>query len=376
MAAINNKGIIQKTAERIIMEVMNENYSNDPQAFILTEEESKKVRIIYNRALLWSAFLGAIGVIVLFCTKYAFPHLFPRTTIRLPLVNIKFTYNIIFFLYGLVLAYIELYLLYYVNLIAIKKLILACNYPHPSNPDFKEEIVKLAQVGLEKSRKHGKEIGMNPYQGVPKVALTAYLLVNFYKAALSNIAIRIIVTRIGGKTLGRVFIDMLGVPVFAFWNVLASRKILLEAQIRIFSKPLTEKFVKQMYVEFKDNHEFKNFLYDTLQYISMIKRTYNYSHFMFGDLLLKTFSIPFEKNHLLPANYFERLDKTSVETKRGIEKIIIFGMVVDGKISSSEVVMIKKAIEHHIITLSITEIVDLCRNYKRGKGLPGLVSIV
>jgi hypothetical protein len=166
------------------------------------------------------------------------------------------------------------------------------------------------------------------------------------------------------------------VPVFAFWNVLASRKILLEAQIRIFSKPLTEKFVKQMFVEFKDNPEFKNLLYDTLQYISMIKRTYNYSHFMFGDLLLKTFSIPFEKNHILPPNYFERLDKTSVETKRGIEKIIIFGMVVDGKISSSEVVMIKKAIEHHIITLSITEIVDLCRNYKRGKGLPGLVSIV
>jgi hypothetical protein len=338
MAASNNKGIIQKTAERIIMEVMNENYSNDPEAFILNEEESKKVRIIYNRALLWSAFLGAIGVIVLFCTKYAFPHLFPRTTIHLPLVNIKFTYNIIFFLYGLVLAYIELYLLYYVNLKAIKKLILACNYPHPSNPNFKEEIIKLA--------------------------------------ALSNIAIRIVVTRIGGKTLGRVFVDMLGVPVFAFWNVLASRKILLEAQIRIFSKPLTEKFVKQMFVEFKDNPEFKNLLYDTLQYISMIKRTYNYSHFMFGDLLLKTFSIPFEKNHILPPNYFERLDKTSVETKRGIEKIIIFGMVVDGKISSSEVVMIKKAIEHHIITLSITEIVDLCRNYKRGKGLPGLVSIV
>lgn len=371
-----SKGILQKTAERIIMEVENENYSSDPNAFILDEEESNKVRKIYLMALVWSGILGALGVIILFCTKYAFPYLFPKTLINVPFINYSFKYNIVFFLYGLVLAYIELYLLYYVNLKAIKKLVIVCNYPHPSNPDFREEVGKLAAVGLEKASKHGKEIGMNPYQGVPRVALSVYLLVNFYKAALSNILIRIIVSRIGGRTFGRVFIDMLGVPVFAFWNILASRKILHEAQIRIFSKPLTEKFVKQMYLEQKENEEFKGFVYDTLQYISMIKRTYNYSHFMFGDLLLKTFSIPSEKKHDLPENYFERLEAASDTTKRGIEKVIIFGMVIDGKISASENVMIQKAIDHQIITSTKEEIQLLCNNYYRGKGLPGLVSII
>lgn len=370
------KGILQKTAERIILEVQNENYSNDPNAFILDEEASKKIRKIYLTALFWSAFLGGFGVILLFLTKYSFPYLFPKTQINLPIVNYSFKYNIIFTAYGFVLAYIELYILYYVNLKAIKSLVIVCNYPHPSNPDFHEEVVKLAQVGLEKASKHGKEIGMNPYQGVPKAALTVYLLANFYKAALSNILIRVLVSRLGGRTVGRVFMDMMGVPVFAFWNVLASRKILREARIRIFSKPLTEKFVKEIFHDYKEDAEFKSFIYDTLQYISIIKRTYNYSHFMFGNLLLKTFSIPVVTKHELPKNYFELLEKTSEKTQRGVEKIIIFGMVVDGTISASEIVMIKKAIEHKIITSTIQEIQLLCKNYYKGQGLPGLVSII
>ncbi len=376
MDKVKQKGILQKTAERIILEVENENYTNDPNAFILDDDETRKLQRIYRDTLFWSGFLGGIGVILLFCTKYAFPHLFPKTLIHLPIVDYSFKYNIIFTLYGFVLAYIELYLLYYVNLKAIKKLVVVCNYPHPSNPDFKEEVVKLAQVGLEKAGKHGKEIGMNPYQGVPKIALTLYLLVNFYKAALSNILIRVVISRLGGRTLGRVFMDMLGVPVFAFWNILASRKILHEARIRIFSKPLTEKFVKEMFHLHQHDKEFQSFIYDTLQYISIIKRNYNYSHFMFGNLLLKTFSIPAVAKHELPENYFERLEHSSEKTKRGIEKVIIFGMVIDGKISASEIVMIKKAIDHKIILSTKEEIQLLCKNYYKGKGLPGLVSIL
>lgn len=376
MGKEKQKGILQKTAERIILEVQNENYASDPDAFILDDDESKKIRIIYLNALFWSGFLGGIGVVVLFCTKYAFPEYFPKTLIHVPFIHYSFKYNIVFTIYGLVLAYVELYLLYYVNLKAIKRLVVVCNYPHPSHPDFHEEISKLAQVGLEKAGKHGKEIGMNPYQGVPRVALTLYLLVNFYKAALSNIFIRIIVSRLGGRTLGRVFIDMLGVPVFAFWNILASRKILHEAQIRIFSKPLTEKFVKQMYLEYKNDLEFIVFVYDTLQYISIIKRRYNYTHFMFANLFLKTFGIPVEKKHELPENYFERLELSSEKTKRGVEKLIIFGMVIDGRISPSELVMIQKAIDHKIILSTKDEIQVLCENYYKGKGLPGLVSII
>jgi hypothetical protein len=376
MSREKEKGLLQKTAERIILEVQNENYSSDPNAFILDDDESRRIRNIHLNTLGWSALLGGLGVILLFCTKYAWPWLFPKTLIHIPIIDYSFKYNIIFTLYGFLLAYVELYLLYYVNLKAIKRLVIVCNYPHPSNADFHEEVVKLAQVGLEKAGKHGKEIGMNPYQGVPKVALSLYLLVNFYKAALSNILIRVVVSRLGGRTVGRVFMDMLGVPVFAFWNVLASRKILREAQIRIFSKPLTEKFVKQIYLEHKDTPEFTGFIYDTLQYISIIKRSYNYSHFLFGNLLLKTFNIPVEKKHELPENYFERLQKASVATQRGIEKVIIFGMVIDGKISASEHVMIQKAIDHQIISKTKEEIQELCRNYYRGKGLPGLVSIL
>lgn len=374
MAKDKPKGILQKAAEKIILEVEQERYESDPEAYMLNRDESRSISRVMNEALVWSAVLGALGVIILFCTKYAFPAWFPKTTIYLPWIDVNFQYNIVFFIYGLVLAYIELYILYYVNLKAIKKLIVICNYPHPSHPDFKEEISRLAQVGLEKSAKHGKEIGMNPYQGVPRFALTAYLLINFYKAALSNIVIRIIVTRIGGRTLGRVFIDMLGVPVFAFWNVLASRKILNEARIRIFSRPLTDRFVKQLSQQYSGNRDFKSFIYDTLQYISIIKRNYNYTHYMFGKRLLDAFNIEVVVKHDLPENYFERLASASDSIKRGIEKVILFGMIIDGRISTSERVMIRKAMEIGVITSSMEEIEQLCKNYFKGKGLPGLVS--
>lgn len=374
MSEKRSKGILQKAAEKIILEVEHEKYPNDPYAYMLNKDESSKIYRVISRTLFWSGVLGALGVVILFCTKYAFPWLFPRTTIHLPLVDYSFKYNIVFFLYGLVLAYIELYLLYYINLKAIKRLIVICNYPHPSHPDFKEEISRLAMVGLEKSGKPGKEIGMNPYQGVPKFALTAYLLINFYKAALSNIIIRIVVTRIGGRTLGRVFVDMLGVPVFAFWNVLASRKILNEARIRIFSRPLTDRFVNGLYNEFHMNEEFIALIYDTLQYISIIKRNYNYTHYMFAKSMLNTFKIEPVGKHELPENYFVKLESISESAKRGVEKLILFGMIIDGKISTSERVMIRKAKDVGVITYEMDEIEKLCKNYFRGKGLPGLVS--
>jgi len=376
LAKVKNKGIVQRTAERIMLEVQNESYTQDPDAFILDDEETAQLQKIYRETLFWSGFLGGLGVVVLFCTKYAFPSLFPRSEFHIPVIDFSFKYNIPFTLYGLVLAYIEIYILYYLNLKAIKKMVITCNYPHPSSPDFKKEIEMLAQVGLEKAGKHGKEIGMNPYQGVPKIALTFYLLINFYKAAISNVALRFFVSRLAGRTLSKVFIDMLGVPVFAFWNILATRKILHEARIRIFSKPLTEKFVKQICHDFGNDEEFKSFMYDTLQYISMIKRNYNYSHYMFGNLLLTTFKIPVKENHKLPEDYFGKLQKASLSTQRGIEKVIIFGMVIDGLISTSENLMIKKAIDHGIILYSKEEISLMCENYYKGKGLPGLVSIV
>src|SRR5687767_11503160 len=153
------KGIFQKMAENIIFQVQHENYSNDTRAFILDEAETRQLRKVYLMTLFWSGLLGGLGVVILFCTKYAFPTWFPRTNIHIPIVDFSFQYNIIFTVYGFVLAYIELYLMYYANLKAIKKMVIICHYPHPSNPDFQEEVGRLAQVGLEKAGKHGKEIG-------------------------------------------------------------------------------------------------------------------------------------------------------------------------------------------------------------------------
>src|SRR5690349_24249876 len=105
------KGLFQKIAENIIFQVQNENYSNDTRAFILNDSETRKLRQVYFMTLFWSGLLGALGVVVLFCTKYAFPMLFPKTTIHLPVINYSFKYNIVFTVYGFILAYIELYLM-------------------------------------------------------------------------------------------------------------------------------------------------------------------------------------------------------------------------------------------------------------------------
>ena len=83
--------------------------NTDNQLFLLTEEEIKSIRRKETVAIWLAAFIGAMGVILLYVPQYAFPGLFPNTDIAL--FSRKFSVPVIMLAYTVVLVVVEILLL-------------------------------------------------------------------------------------------------------------------------------------------------------------------------------------------------------------------------------------------------------------------------
>lgn len=348
-------------------------YQADDKPYILTAEEYAHVKYIYRSTYWISALLGALSVVVLFVPKYIYPAWFPRTNIHIPWLEWDFVYNIPLNLYGFLLAYIELFILYNLNLKAIRKMAAICRYPSPADPDFARHVELLAETGIEKSRKFGKELGFYPYQGLARPVVFVYLAMNQFKAILSNILIRVIVVRIGGRALGRVFIDMLGAPIFAFWNLFASRQVLKEAQVRIFATSLTRYFTQVFYGKYANEPGIQELIYEVLQYVSMMKRKYNYSHHNLANSLFEQFSVKKSGRYVLPKNYVQKWKELPEIQREALIRLLLFGVLVDGNLTAHELFLLHKLHEEGVIPFRIDEIRKFHRDYLKGKGLEEIV---
>lgn len=365
--------LVSLAAKRYMRSAKDADFVYDGKPYLLDETERRELNRVYWKTIAISVLLGAWGILVLFIPRYIFPGYFPRWKITVPWIHYSFEYGVIFFVYGLVLAYIELYLLYYYNLKAIREMIRICKSPHPSQPDYMTELELLAETGVEKYRKFGSNIGLYPYQGLPRLLLLMYFLLNYTKAILSNYFMRFLVRRIGGRAVAREFIDMLGIVIFGFWNAWASHRILREARLRIITPPLIREFNRQIVRKFKDNEEFRSLVYDTLQYIAILKRKYHYCHYLYSDGLLKELGIEAKKKHLLPEDYYERVGQAGAEVKEGIKRLILFGVITDGRLTAHEIYLIRKLDKEGIFDIEWKEARELQKAFFHGKGIQPLL---
>jgi hypothetical protein len=164
-------------------------------------------------------------------------------------------------------------------------------------------------------------------------------------------------------------LDLLGIPVFAFWNAMGTAKVLKESRIIIMGVNYLKHFEIELF-KFRVLSEVeKSILYDSLQYIAISKRDYHQNHYVLSKIIIDNFSIATESLHLISKDYEINLKSCENDFKKLNEKILILGLVLDGNVSYREKNRIKRLNASGVLALKFAEIKKIANDFTYGKGI-------
>ncbi len=367
--------MIEKIASRYLARLTNLPSRDANSLHLLSDEEVKTIKKAVIYTLFWAAIFGMLGVLLLYLPLYYFPEYFYEYTLTSPFSEEVYKIPVVNIIYGFMLVYIEIYALMAINIRAVFKIAEVCGFPDKDDPDYDQHIESLMRVGLEKDDKSSTTYGLDPMQGASRWTLFLFLLISRLKATISNYVAKILLRRILGRYALRKVIDMVGLPVFAFWNAYASYVVIHETKVRIMAPNLIRQLCKDLFIRYQHTPEFTEYIYDTLQYIAMSKRKYHHNHFLLAKNILVTFNIPVKEVHPLHEKYFDKIKNAKPEIKDGVIQLLLLGFIIDGNLSPKESSTIQKLYKEGIIPYNVTMVKKWISSFIQGKGLDGLVNI-
>lgn len=338
--------------------------------FILSEEEKQSLKSIRNKTYLKAGLAGALGIILLYVPYHIFEEtLFPKRNIWIPLYNDYMELEIEFLIYSVLLVFIEIWYLTFINIKAVDAISKACGCLNPNDPRFDEDVDSLIQVGLEKKHEELKKVGINPYEGLSKWGVLAFQVLIKLKAAISGFIWKLFVSKLLGRYALRLVVDVLGAPLYAAWNIYGSRKVMNEARVRVMAPPLINHFSLQLEEEFRGNEEFKSVIYPTLQAISVSKRSFHYNHFLLATSLLTRFNIEVKTDPSYDKGFLKKVDDYSPAVQKAVSKLIVFGILIDGGLSQIEKRSLIRLKKEGVLPYSLETVKKWSKDYFEGKGL-------
>ena len=346
----------------------------DDELSVLTPKEKEALRKIRLSTYIKAGLAGALGIVFLYVPYHIFEEtLFPKRDIWIPIYNDYLSLEIEFLIYSVVLVFIEIWYLTFLNIQAVDKITKACGCLDPYAKDFEKDVDALIRVGLEKRHKELETIGINPYEGLSKWGVLAFQVILKMKAAISGFVWKILVSKILGRYAFRMVVDVLGAPIYAVWNIYASRKVMNEARVRVMAPPLINKFSLELEEAFKDNEEFRSAIYPSLQAISVSKRSFHYNHFLLASSLITRFKIDVQTDPDYDKDFLKKVDELSPEIQKAVSKLIVFGILIDGGLSQIEKRSLIRLRKEGVLPYSFETIKKWSDDYFEGRGMDELL---
>lgn len=345
--------------------------NTDDKMYVLSEQEINAIRKIERNAILGSALIGAAMVLLLYLPQYYFSDFFGDVNYKIPFLKIDFPFSFLSFTYGMILVFVEIVLLTFLNIYSAHYIAVATGFINESNKLDDAKSSAILGIGKEKKDKKILSLGINPYQGLSNKSVFLLNLFFTLKATLSNLLIRIFVKRVLGRYAVREVLDMLGIPIFAFWNAYATHKVLKETRLIIMGNNLVNE-IKQKLPTLNLSDTEKEIVYDTLQFVAMNKRDFHNNHYYLSKNVLEFYGIVLKQQHVCPPNYISLLNQQSEAIKKLCSFILVCGFVLDGQISMREKNKIKKLNGLGFFTDDAEQVESYCKNFINGKGIEEL----
>lgn len=356
----NSIGPFDHLAMRYLRQALDTAHPTD-EPYVLNADECRRIRQAKALTLMAAALLGILGVLLLYLPQYYWPDLFVSTPVRafgtvyqLPLITV---------LYGILLVYLEVSLLIVINLRGVQSIMRACQFPRAHDAQYDRHLRALADAALEQTNRGILRFGIDPYLNMPRWGLTVFFLLNVTKAVVSTILVK----RFLGRYALRQFTDLAGMPIYALWNAWASWQVLHEAQVRVMAPTTIREFVNELHDEWGKSDEFRPLILESLQYVAILKRQYNYAHFLLTETLIDRFGL--RTDATLTGHFVERIAQAPAPVRRSLERLIVFGVLVDGKLSWFEKRRLRQLRRSGFLTYSTNDIQRIGEEYNQGQGL-------
>jgi hypothetical protein len=312
---------------------------------------------------------GALGVLLLHGPRLLVPDLVGRGTVALPLGGHRLEVPVPFTVYGLVLALAEIYLLVFLNVRSVGYMARLCGFPSPADPERAAHLRALVGISIEKDARNELRLGLNPWQGYSRARLAVLFVWTRAKATLSNVVVKMLLRRMLGRYAIRLFVDFVGIPVMAAWNVYASWRVLTEARVRILAPALVQHCVRHFHRRHGEDPAFVALLYDLLQYVAVQKRAFNENHYLLSEALLRAFAVPLRPRHEVGDDFLSRLRALGPEARGDLVRLLVVGMIIDGQLSRAERRALRRLREAGLPAPSVPEVRRIVRSFVRGCGL-------
>lgn len=332
----NNKSWLLRWAENRLYDFSSQlgNPINSDEIHILNSKELKHLKNIERWAVIRAGIAGAVSA--LGCSAFG---IFAYYYLEIdPNQNISWVDFFRFWLLvGPVILFftvLEFYYLYYDGLKSIAQI------AYYAGLDLKQEkpyITPLAEAALEIDKQNGEILGINPLKKSYKPKL--FVTQGIYKAKIiiTNLLLKFLVSRIVGRVAIRGFLDLVAIPVTAFWDAWVCNNIMKEARLRAIGPSAVQERINHYFPTSQSfSEETKSQVMRAVAY--MIISTENL-HPNLAYLTLKlheqlkpqTLEFPINEE-LLFENFFQlKTDELVL-----VSKIMAFAIIIDGKISSKE----------------------------------------
>lgn len=345
------------------------NRTADENIHLLTDTEVAFIRKTEQRAISISAAIGAVMILILYVPKYIWTDFFADKPLQIPIIDKSIPFNIPGFIFGQALVFAEVFLLTLLSIYATHEIGVITGYIDRSTKSEQRKRDFLLNISRERKNKEVKNLGINPFLGLSKTRIFFMNLFIALKATLSNFLVRLFLQKILGRYAFRIVLDMAGIPVFAFWNAMGTRKILKESRVIIMGVNYLEQYENELAGFRTLSEKEKTLLYDTLQYIAISKRDYHQNHYVLTKILMQRFDIPVEKEHLISDGYRQELLNASDDFKALNEKVIVLGFLLDGTLSGREKKLITRLHAEGIIRTDKAGMLALNNAFVYGKGI-------
>jgi len=368
MTKKKRQGFWEKVAHANITRAMA--FQNADELFVLTDVEAAQLSKIQKHTFVRAGLAGTLGVVLLYVPFHLFGEsLFPLQDFVVPFLNREISVRPYFLAYSGVLVLLEIWYLTYVNIKAVSEISRVCGHPNPADKYYQENLEALIAVGIEKQDKKLESLGINPFNNLSKFWLAVFYVLTKMKAALSNVLFTFLVKKLLGRYALRQFVDFAGIPIYAFWNIWASKRVMHETRVRAMAPPLILRCVEALYAQQQHNAEFKAHIYDMLQLISESKRSYHYNHFLLSVVLLNRFDVPIQEKPDFAADFMSKIVHLSDQTRAGFNTLFVFGIMIDGKISYREKKFLRRLYRQGVIRHPEEKILKWSDEYFNGKGI-------
>jgi hypothetical protein len=332
----------------------------------------RAIRRVRVRTVAASAGAGALGVLLLHVPRHLAPGAFGGWTVTVALGGVAIEVPLLWTLYGLGLAVVEIGGLVLLHIRAVRAVAGACGFPDPRDPDRDLHLRSLVAISVEREPRSELALGLNPWQGYSRLRIALIFLLARAKATLSNLVVKMLVRRVLGRYAVRLLVDLAGMPVMAAWNAYAADRLVRDATARILAPELVRHCVVELQRRHADRPAFAALLYDVLQFVAVGRRAFHENHYLLSLSLLRAFDVPVRPAHEVAPDFPARLARLDPELRRDLVALVVVGLILDGRLTWPERRALRVLEAAGILRWSPDEIRAMATDFMRGQG-PALV---